>query len=315
MPPTAQFPAAKGNFNFAIEEVSTPMLDVEKDSSSEDAVDKCPDGGLKAWLVVLGLAAGSCTSFGLVQAWGVFQAYYTETLLADTSPSNIAWIGSIQYSFGFMPGILFGRLFDMGYLRLPMLSASALLVAATIATGQCTTYWQFLLCQGIATGIASGILFTAIMGTYAHWFDKRLGLAYAVGSFGSSMGGTIFPIVIRNLLQHRSFQWTMRVTGCIVFGFLVICNLTIARRLPPKNHQGPFFRLEEFRSPAYCAYTAAAGQSAGIVAAGCFQWNKRSHSPSSGSYSQCAVFMAAISYNQLLDLRTTEDALSGDVTS
>lgn len=52
-----------------------------------------------------------------------------------------------------MPGILFGRLFDMGYLRLPMLFASALLVVATIVTGQCTEYLQFLLCQGVATGV------------------------------------------------------------------------------------------------------------------------------------------------------------------
>ncbi|KAJ3552879.1 hypothetical protein NM688_g3923 [Phlebia brevispora] len=221
------------------EKGSLPVLDPEANAPIEDIIDKCPDGGLKAWLVVLGLSVGSCTSFGLVQAWGVFQAYYAESLLSNTSPSNIAWIGSIQYSFGFMPGIFFGRLFDMGYLRLPMLFASALLVVATIVTGQCKEYWQFLLCQGVATGIASGILFTAIVGTYAHWFDKRLGLAYAVGSFGS-------------------FAWTMRITGFIVFGFLAICNLTIARRLPPKNHQGPFFRLGEFRSPAYCAYTFAA---------------------------------------------------------
>ena len=54
-----------------------------------------------------------------------------------------------------MPGLIVGRIFDMGYTKTPLVLASALLVAATFLTAQCTAYWQFLLCQGIAIGVSN----------------------------------------------------------------------------------------------------------------------------------------------------------------
>ncbi|PBK79193.1 hypothetical protein ARMGADRAFT_1040977 [Armillaria gallica] len=73
-----------------------------------------PDGGLRAWLVIVGLYrlgrfARLCAArfqrellstgmiilseltyqsrFGFINAWGVFQAYHEETLLSDSDPS------------------------------------------------------------------------------------------------------------------------------------------------------------------------------------------------------------------------------------
>jgi MCP family monocarboxylic acid transporter-like MFS transporter 10 len=52
-----------------------------------------------------------------------------------------------------MPCLLTGRLFDVGYFRLPLAIASVVLVVAAFLTAQCTQYWHFLLCQGIAVGV------------------------------------------------------------------------------------------------------------------------------------------------------------------
>lgn len=52
-----------------------------------------------------------------------------------------------------MPGLAFGRLFDMGYLRLPVSIASALLILFTFLTAECKEFWQFLLCQGFGVGV------------------------------------------------------------------------------------------------------------------------------------------------------------------
>lgn len=119
-----------------------------------------------------------------MNAWGVFQAYYEETLLKDSSPSDMyvffaiytfsdreasAWIGSVQvflstvsvylsngasqYSMVFLPALLSGHYFDRGHLKIPFFLSSALVVAATFLVGQCTKYWHFLLCQGFAVGV------------------------------------------------------------------------------------------------------------------------------------------------------------------
>ncbi|KAI0716985.1 MFS general substrate transporter [Earliella scabrosa] len=238
---------------------STLGIDSEKAAVGVDvdAVDEYPDGGLRAWLVVLGVTSGICATFGFINAWGIFQAYYEQYMLRDMSPSDIAWIGSVQYSLMFMPGLVLGRLFDMGYLRIPVFLASVLLVVCTFLTTECTEFWQFLLCQGFGIGLGSGVVFTAASGVVPHWFHKNLGLAFACMASGSSIGGTIFPIILKNLIEHQSFAWTLRIMGFIVAAFLIVLNLTIARRLPPNPHPGPFIHLAMFKSAPYSVYCSA----------------------------------------------------------
>lgn len=58
-------------------ENSTPPL-----NAIEDAY---PDGGLRAWLVVLGCFLYACTVFGFGLNWGVLQDYYHTTMFPSTS--------------------------------------------------------------------------------------------------------------------------------------------------------------------------------------------------------------------------------------
>lgn len=46
----------------------------------------------------------------------------------------------------------------------------------------------------------------------------------------------------------------MRILALILFCVLVVTNLTVARRLPPKADPGPIINLREFRSTAYTVY-------------------------------------------------------------
>lgn len=72
-------------------------------------------------------------------------------------PSKIKQIYT-KYALVFLPGIVVGRLFDIGYFRSIFLTSSALLVAATFLIAQCTEYWQFLLCQGLAVGVRTSYI-------------------------------------------------------------------------------------------------------------------------------------------------------------
>lgn len=227
------------------------------EAQAEPGVDDYPDGGWRAWLVIAGTASGTFATFGFVNAWGVFQAYYEQTLLSTTSPSTIAWIGSIQYALVFIPGLVTGRLFDMGILRVPVVVASAWVVMATFLVAECTTYWQFLLCQGFAVGLGCGVIFGPLLGVVAHWFKKKKGLALGVNAVGSSLGGTLFPIATRNLIQEVGFKWTMRILGFILLACLTFTCLTLKSRLPPKENSGSFINLRAFRSAAYSVYCAA----------------------------------------------------------
>ena len=60
-----------------------------------------------------------------------------------------------QYALVFFPALISGRLFDIGYFRLPLLIASANLVLCTLLIAECHEYWHFLLCQGFGVGVSA----------------------------------------------------------------------------------------------------------------------------------------------------------------
>ncbi|KAI6103632.1 MFS general substrate transporter [Pisolithus sp. B1] len=207
---------------------------------------EAPDGGVKAWSVIV--------AFGYVNTWGIFQDYYERVMLPDQSPSTIAWIGSIQYTFIFAPGLVTGRLFDLGHFKIPYFIASCGLIVCTFLTAECKRFWQFFLVQGLFTGLFSGIVFSPAISVVSHWFSKKKGLALGITAIGSSLGGTLFPIAGQNLIPLVGFKWTVRVFGFMTLLTLGIANLAIDRRLPPVNARGGLFNLSAFRNPAYTIY-------------------------------------------------------------
>ncbi|KAJ3740923.1 MFS general substrate transporter [Lentinula detonsa] len=216
-----------------------------------------PDGGLQAWLVVVGAMCSTFSTFGYVNAWGVFQEYYQQNVLLHSSPSDIAWIGSIQYALVFLPGLPMGRLFDLGYFRSILIPASVLLIIATFLIPECKEYWQFLLCQGFATGLACGTFFGPVTAILAMWFKKRRGLALGLFATGSSIGGTVIPIVVKSLIPKVGFSWAVRIVAFILFVGLAAANLTLKRRVPPAPNSEGVFNLQMFKkftSPAFTIY-------------------------------------------------------------
>ncbi|KAG7087561.1 hypothetical protein E1B28_013516 [Marasmius oreades] len=214
-----------------------------------------PDGGLRAWMVVFGAFCSSFTTFGYINAWGVFQAFYEQNILRNEPGSTIAWIGSVQYSLLFLPGLIVGRLFDLGYFRVNLIWASLLLVLSIILVPECKVYWHFVLCQGFATGIAAGTIFGPCIAIVTQWFNKRRGLALGLFTTGSAAGGTVIPITVRTLLPRIGFPWTMRVLGLIVAVVQLMAILTLKRRTPPgQTSSGGFLSFGCFKSAPYSVY-------------------------------------------------------------
>ena len=74
-----------------------------------------PNGGTRAWLQVLGAFFLNFNSWGLLNAFGVFQAEYSTGLLSTSSQSAISWIGSLQAFLMLVVGVVCGRAIDAGY--------------------------------------------------------------------------------------------------------------------------------------------------------------------------------------------------------
>ena len=53
--------------------------------------------------------------------------------------------------------------------------------------------------------LSCGFIFGIVVGVPAHWFKRRVGLALGITTLGSSIGGTIYPIAVRNLMDKVGY--------------------------------------------------------------------------------------------------------------
>ncbi|KAJ5108444.1 Major facilitator superfamily domain general substrate transporter [Penicillium angulare] len=208
----------------------TSQLNIEKPTT------EFPEGGTRAWMVVLGAFCVSFSTFGYMNAYGVYQDYYTEHFLSNETSSNISWIGSVQVCFLFTGSLIGGPLFDR--YGASIIHAPAITVALSVMmTSLCKEYYQFMLAQGVLGGVSSGMLFAPVMTCVSHYFQKRRAAALGVVVAGSSIGGVIFPIALSKMLENErlGFGWSVRIVGFIILFMVLIGMVTLKERLPPRR--------------------------------------------------------------------------------
>ncbi|KAF5360004.1 hypothetical protein D9758_007617 [Tetrapyrgos nigripes] len=197
-----------------------------------------PEGGLQAWLTVLGGWMITFVTAGCMQSFGVYQNYYTLVSLTDHPPSDISWIGSLQGGLMFGLPIISGQLFDKGYFRHLIGYGSLLQVFSSfmLSLVQPHHYYQNFLAQGVGSGIAFGMMFMPALSIPSHYFRKRRALAMGIVLSGGSVGSTIYPILLNKLFNDPSvgFAWGVRAQSFIELGFLAFANLVMRTRLPPR---------------------------------------------------------------------------------
>ncbi|AEO70543.1 0fb4a227-d073-40eb-942d-a672357b41f8 [Thermothielavioides terrestris] len=199
------------------------------------APDPPPDGGLTAWLQVAGSAAVLVNTWGVINSFGVFQAYYETELLRDHSSSQISWIGSIQGALLFLVGVFAGPLYDAGYFRALLLTGLFLIVLGQFMTSLCAAYWQVMLAQGVTMGIGMGLTFLPSAAILGQYFARHRALALGLSSAGSPVAGAVFPIIFSRLEPRVGFGWATRAIAFILLGLSVVPIAFMRTRLPPSG--------------------------------------------------------------------------------
>ncbi|CAG7561204.1 unnamed protein product [Fusarium equiseti] len=212
-----------------------------------------PDGGLHAWTqVAMGWIVIFAT-WGYVNSFGSFQAHYTSIL--PQTPFQISWIGSIQVWFTFFGSAFSGRLLDAGFWIPTFLVGSTLQLLGIFTMSLSTSYWHLMITQGIVTGIGGGIIFAPSLALVATYFEKRRGIAIGLVTTGNSLGGTVYPLVVRTLLPEIGFSWTSRVLGFINLAGFVLVAVFMRPRLPPRQ-TGPIIDWSAFKDALYVSYVS-----------------------------------------------------------
>lgn len=248
--PNLQNASSAPNTDDAVDGEKHTDLEPVKSRHSVRNAGAIPNGGLTAWLQVVGAFFLFFNSWGTVNCFGFYQAYYQENLLKTSTSSAIAWCGSLQAFLLMLIGALTGPIYDRGHFRFLIISGTVLLVVGQMMLSLCTEYWQVLLAQAICIGLGCGCLFVPSVAILSTYFSSKIGTAVGLAASGSSLGGVIYPIVLNKLVMQIGFPWAVRVVGFMILGTMMIPNLCMKVRVLPAQ-QRSLLDLPAFKKPSY----------------------------------------------------------------
>lgn len=229
-------------------------------SSSSNNIDPhgafYPEGGTRAWLVVLGSFSGMVAALGIMNTIGVYESYLARHQLASYSTSSIGWILSIYVFLAFGAGLVIGPIFDVHGPRWLLFAGSILIILATMLLGVCTAYWHFVIVFGILAGVGTALIFTPTIAAVGHFFYEKRGNATGVAAMGGAIGGIVFPLMLQNLFPKVGWGWATRIQGFVFVVLLVLANLLVRSRLPPKPNQSIMPDFMIFRQLNFALVTA-----------------------------------------------------------
>ncbi|KAI8720249.1 hypothetical protein NCS52_00469900 [Fusarium sp. LHS14.1] len=213
-----------------------------------------PDGGWRAWSVCFSGHLVYMNTWGWVNSFGIFQAYYADKL--NRSVSEISWIGSISVFLLFFVGTLTGRLVDAGYFRYVFVTGILLQVVGVMVASVGSEYWHFFVAQGVLVGLGHSCVFCPVLAVLSTYFARRRALAMGIAACGSATGGMVFPSLVRQLLPKLGFAWTLRIAGLTQLLTLSLALVFAKPRIKPRG-SNPLVDWSAFKDVEYALYVTA----------------------------------------------------------
>ncbi|KAF9305476.1 hypothetical protein BGZ74_010142 [Mortierella antarctica] len=190
--PSSSFPE-----KFPPKSSAPSVLEMSQSPTLVDIADRAPDGGLRAWLVVLGSFLIHCFCF---------------------APTDTT------YFAGFVSGVAADK---FGY-RITALLGTAIMAIALILASFASQVWHLYLSQGFLFGFGASLVYYPGIGAPSHWFDAKRGLALGLAVSGTGLGGLALSPATQALMDSVGVGWTLRalalfcVVVCGTASFLIV---------------------------------------------------------------------------------------------
>ncbi|KAI5958972.1 uncharacterized protein KGF55_005626 [Candida pseudojiufengensis] len=202
------------------------------DISFEDTLDdpkSYPDGGFKAYLTLFGCFLGLIVNLGLINSIGAVQSYVSNNILQNYTQSTISWIFSIYLSLAYAGGIFSGPIFDRYGTLYLLISSGGFIFIGLMGAAQSNKIYQFIL-SFIALGLGNGIGMAPLVSVISHFFFNKRGVCTGIATSGGSVGGLMFPLMLRKLYVSVGYVWALRILGFTCLGCMISSVLLVKER-------------------------------------------------------------------------------------
>jgi MFS family permease len=109
-------------------------------------------------------------------------------------------------------------------------------------------YYQLFLTQGLLLGVGISFVILPAFSVIPRYFVQHRGLAMGLTVSGSSMGGVIWPIALKNLFAEVGFGWGVRIGAFIMLPLLTVACFTV--KLPKSANRAAGLQSQRQISPS-----------------------------------------------------------------
>ncbi|XP_055701744.1 monocarboxylate transporter 10 isoform X2 [Phlebotomus papatasi] len=206
-----------------------------------------PDGGTRAWLIVISSFFCNGIIFGVINTYSVIYVRLQEELKARGDPeasSKSALVGSLTIGATFLLSPVAGILTDKIGLRRTailggILTSCGLLLSSFVTKNINALYLTY----GIMYGFGAALTYTPSLSILGHYFKRYLGKVNGFVTAGSSVFTAIMPFLINWLISSYGLSAALRVEAGIS-SLIILCAL-LYTPISPKVSQPQRVRTEQ----------------------------------------------------------------------
>ncbi|KAJ0183333.1 hypothetical protein K1T71_001309 [Dendrolimus kikuchii] len=187
-----------------------------------------PDGGIRAYFVVMGSFFTNGLVFGVINSYSVIYTVLEAKLRAQgvlNSESSASLVGSLTFGTTFILSPVSGVLTGILGLRMTaVLGGSIAVVGLFISSFNVHNVYVLYFTYGIMYGVGASLAYTPSLAILGHYFKTNLGKVNGLVTVGSSVFTVFMPALMEYIIKKHGLEWLFRILSLITIG-IVLCGL------------------------------------------------------------------------------------------
>ncbi|KAM3958938.1 monocarboxylate transporter 10-like protein kar [Aphomia sociella] len=187
-----------------------------------------PDGGFRAYAVMVGSFLTNGLLFGVMNCYSVIYTELVKLLQAEevvNAESRAALVGTLAMGTMFLLSPLSGVLTALMGLRMTAvlggtIATIGLLISSFVVSNVNALYFTY----GIMYGLGASFAYTPSLAILGHYFKKYLGLVNGIVTVGSSIFTVFMASLMEYIIDNYGLMWLMRILAVFTFG-IALCGL------------------------------------------------------------------------------------------